>query len=42
MGFSDAECNQTIRISISNETTEFQINELVKSLKAAIKNKNYA
>lgn len=42
MGFSDTESNQTIRISISNETTEFQINELVKSLKAAIKNTNYA
>lgn len=42
MGFSDAECNQTIRISIDKETTEFQINELVKSLKAAIKNTNYA
>lgn len=42
MGFSDAECNQTIRISINNETTEFQINELVESLKAAIKNTNYA
>jgi cysteine desulfurase len=42
MGFSDAECNQSIRISINNETTEFQINELVKSIKAAIKNTNYA
>lgn len=37
MGFSDAECNQTIRISINKETTEFQINELVKRLKAEIK-----
>lgn len=37
MGFSDAECNQTIRISINKETTEFQIKELVKSLKAEIK-----
>jgi cysteine desulfurase len=42
MGFSERECNQSIRISISNETTEFQINELVKSLKAEIKNTNYA
>ena len=42
MGFSDAECSQTIRISINNETTEFQINELVKSLKGEIKNTNYA
>jgi cysteine desulfurase len=42
MGFSDTECNQTIRISISNKTTESQIKELVKSLKAAIKNTNYA
>jgi cysteine desulfurase len=38
MGFSDAECNQTIRISISNETTESQIKELVETLKAEIKN----
>ena len=37
MGFSDNECNQTIRISINKETTEFQINELVKRLKAEIK-----
>jgi cysteine desulfurase len=42
MGFSDAVCKQTIRISINNETTEFQINELVKSLKAEINNTNYA
>lgn len=42
MGFSDTESNQTIRISISDETTVFEINELVKSLKAAIKNTNYA
>ncbi len=37
MGFSDSKCNQAIRISINNETTEFQINELIKSLKAEIK-----
>jgi cysteine desulfurase len=36
MGFSDAECNQTIRISISNETTESQIKELVETLKSEI------
>lgn len=42
LGFSDTESNQTIRISISVETTKIQINELVKSLKAAIKNTNYA
>jgi len=42
MGFSNAECNQTIRISIDKETTEFQIKELVETLKAAIKNTNYA
>lgn len=33
MGFSDEECNQTIRISISKETTKNQIKELVDSLK---------
>jgi cysteine desulfurase len=37
MGFSDNECNQTIRISINKETTEIQIKELVDSLKAKIK-----
>ena len=37
MGFSDNECNQTIRISISKETTEIQLKELVDSLKAKIK-----
>lgn len=37
MGFSDNECNQTIRISINKETTELHINELVKRLKAEIK-----
>lgn len=37
MGFSDNECNQTIRISISKESTETQIKELVDSLKAKIK-----
>lgn len=37
MGFSDKECNQTIRISINKETTETQIKELVDSLKAKIK-----
>ncbi len=38
MGFNDNECNQTIRISINKEITEFQINELVKRLKAEINN----
>lgn len=37
MGFSDNECNQTIRISISKETTEIQLKKLVDSLKAKIK-----
>jgi len=37
MGFSDTECNQTIRISINKETTEYQIDELINSLKAEIK-----
>ena len=37
MGFSDKECNQTIRISINKENTETQIKELVDSLKAKIK-----
>jgi cysteine desulfurase len=37
LGFTDTECNQTIRISLNKETTEFQINELVKTLKAEIK-----
>lgn len=37
MGFSDKECNQTIRISINKETTEIQLKELVDSLKAKIK-----
>lgn len=38
MGFSDDVCNQTIRISINKETTEFQINQLIKTLKAEINN----
>ena len=38
MGFSDAEFSQTIRISIDNEITESQIKELVKTLKAEMKN----
>jgi cysteine desulfurase len=38
MGFSDNECNQTIRISINKEVTEFQINELINKLKAEINN----
>jgi cysteine desulfurase len=37
MGFSDKECKQTIRISINKETTEYQIDELINSLKAEIK-----
>lgn len=37
MGFSDKECKQTIRISISKETTEIQLKKLVDSLKAKIK-----
>jgi len=36
MGFSDQECNQSIRISIDKSTTENQINELVKIIKAEI------
>jgi cysteine desulfurase len=37
MGYSDEECNQTIRISIDKEITESQIKELVETLKAEIK-----
>ena len=37
MGFSDAECSQTIRISINKKITESQIKELVETLKAEIK-----
>ncbi len=37
MGYSDAECNQTIRISIDKNITESQIKELVETLKAEIK-----
>lgn len=37
MGYSDAECNQTIRISFDKEITESQIMELVDTLKAEIK-----
>lgn len=42
MRFNDVECNQTIRISINTETTAFQIDELIKSVKAEIKNIDYA
>lgn len=37
MGYSDEECNQTIRISIDKEITESQIKELVENLNAEIK-----
>lgn len=37
MGFSDKDCNQTIRISINKETTEYQIDELINSINAEIK-----
>lgn len=38
MGFNDVKCNQSIRISIDKETTESQILELVKLIKAEISN----
>ncbi|RDI56288.1 cysteine desulfurase family protein [Flavobacterium glaciei] len=38
MGFSDVECNQTIRISIYKEINESKINDLITILKAEIKN----
>ncbi len=38
MGYSDAQCNQAIRISLNKEITESQIKELVETLKAEIKN----
>jgi cysteine desulfurase len=37
MGYSDAECKQTIRISIDKKITKSQIKELVETLKAEIK-----
>ena len=37
MGFNDAECNQSVRISIDKEITESQIKELVETIKAEIK-----
>jgi cysteine desulfurase len=38
MGYSDSECECMIRISINNQTTKDQINELVDIIKAEIKN----
>lgn len=38
MGFTDSECQQTIRISLNKEITESQINKLVNAIKAEIKN----
>jgi cysteine desulfurase len=38
MGFSNAECNQTIRISIDKTVTEIQINKLINALATEINN----
>ncbi len=42
MGFSDEECNQSIRISIDKEITKSQILELIETIKAELKNTNNA
>lgn len=42
MQFNDLECNSSLRISINKEVLEFHVDELIQSIIAEIKNKDYA